>query len=287
MADIINVERIRNMSLELIRKLRVETNAGMSDCKKALEESAGDYDKAVDWLKAKSLIIAASKQDQEQKEGVVFVAFAQNKVVLGKCLCQTDFCARSEVFQAFVTDMSNAAIFSAIYGRDLNIVEAEQKATLSLREKISFGGYKTLTQSVDSQIFAYEHSNHKLGALVQLKMDSKVAGSKEINELGEHLAMQVVASNPIAISASDVSKDMVERQEAIFKQQIEEMPKKPAPQFVDKILKGKTEKWLKEVTLLEQECVWLPKVSIREVLTQMETKLNAKLEIVAFLREEI
>ena len=284
------------MNIELIKKLRAETNSAMNDCKLALQECNNDYEKALDWLKAKNLVIASSKQNNLQKEGRVFAFSSKGRYYIGKCLCETDFCAKSKgigSFEEFIHTISFDV--ENLFNADDSVIETENiksnikmhevNFTATLKEKVSFGGAKFLDENKNSQIFSYIHSNGKIGALVQLEIPHQISGLKEINELGANLAMQVVASNPLSLKEEDLSQEYKNRQYHIFSEQIKETNIREDKR--ENAINGKMKKWYKEICLLEQPAIWLQKTLVKDAISQIEKELNTKIKVVNYIREEI
>src|SRR5215467_9383292 len=219
------------ISAQDINKLRQMTGAGMMDCRKALTESNGDFEAAIDWLRKKGAKVAALRGDREAKEGVVLAkTTADNKTGIAICLsCETDFVSKNADFVAFAQSIMDAAISGNVKSADeLNalqingakIADLVNDKLASIGEKIGISKF----ERVDAPYVAsYIHGANRMGVLVGL--------SKEAPEAGKDIAMQIAAMNPVAVDSESVPAATVERERAIVTEQISADPKmagKPA-----------------------------------------------------------
>ncbi len=263
-------------------KLRKMTSAGMMDCKNALIEANGDFEKAVEIIREKGKLIAAKRADRETTEGAVLVRVDDRKAILVCLGCETDFVSATPDFKALAEEIADVAI--ANFPEDLealkackcsngHTVEEEISAqTGRTGEKHLLAYYSKLEAPFIAQ---YVHNN--------LKLASIIAFNKEVaEEIGKNVAQQVTAMNPISISEADCPKETIEKEMALYKQQILEDPKmagKPEA-MLENIAKGKLKKFFKEQTLEEQEFIWDNKVSVKEYIHAADK--DAK--VVAFRR---
>lgn len=240
-----------------INKLRQATGAGMMDCRKALTESNGDFEAAIDWLRKKGAKVAALRGDREAKEGVVLAkTTADNKTGIAVCVsCETDFVSKNADFVAFAQVIADAAIANNVKSiEELNNVSINgAKVADMVNDKLASIGEKigiTKFERVDAPYVAsYIHGANRIGVLVGM---DKVAA-----EAGKDVAMQIAAMNPVAVDASSVPAATVERERAIVTEQIKNDPKmagKP-DEMVAKIAEGKLNAFFKESTLLSQAFV--------------------------------
>jgi elongation factor Ts len=265
-----------------INKLRQSTGAGMMDCRKALTETNGDFEAAIDWLRKKGQKVAALRGDRDAKEGVVLAATtADNKTGIALCLsCETDFVSKNSDFVAFAQSIMNAAIANNVKSVDeLNevaingakIADLVNDKLASIGEKIGISKF----ERIDAEfVSSYIHGANRMGVLVGF--------SKEVGEAGKDLAMQIAAMNPVAIDANSVAADVVEREKAIVTEQIKNDPKmagKPE-EMISKIADGKLNAYFKENTLLAQPFVKDGGKSVGEYLKSAEGDVN----VVAFKR---
>ena len=240
-----------------INKLRQATGAGMMDCRKALTESNGDFEAAIDWLRKKGAKVAALRGDREAKEGVVLAkTTADNKTGIAVCVsCETDFVSKNADFVAFAQSITDAAIANNVRTiEELNNVTINGAKVADLvNDKLASIGEKigiTKLERVDAPYVAsYIHGANRIGVLVGM--------SKEAAEAGKDVAMQIAAMNPLAVDAASVPAVTVERERAIVTEQIQADPKmagKPA-EMIAKIAEGKLNAFFKESTLTSQAFV--------------------------------
>jgi len=265
-----------------INKLRQATGAGMMDCRKALTESNGDFEAAIDWLRKKGQKVAALRNDREAKEGVVLAkTTADNKTGIVLCLsCETDFVSKNADFIAFAQGIIDAAIENNVQSaEELNSVEINgAKVADSINDKLASIGEKigiSKFERLDAEYVAsYIHGSNRMGVLVGL--------NKAEAEAGKDVAMQIAALNPVAVDADSVSAEVVERERAIVTDVISADPKmagKPA-EMIAKIAEGKLNAFFKETTLLSQAFVKDGGKSVADYLKSV----NADLKVVAFKR---
>jgi elongation factor Ts len=240
-----------------INKLRQATGAGMMDCRKALTESNGDFEAAIDWLRKKGAKVAALRGDREAKEGVVLAkTTSDNKTGITVCVsCETDFVSKNADFVAFAQTIADAAIANNVKSIDeLNNVSINgAKVAELVNDKLASIGEKigiTKFERIDAAYVAsYIHGANRIGVLVGM--------DKEAAEAGKDVAMQIAAMNPVAVDASSVPATTVERERAIVTDQIKNDPKmagKP-DEMIAKIAEGKLNSFFKESTLLSQAFV--------------------------------
>jgi elongation factor Ts len=240
-----------------INKLRMQTGAGMMDCKKALEASNGDFDGAIDYLRAKGAKVAALRNDREAKEGaVIALTTADNTKGIVVCVnCETDFVAKNDAFVAFATSIANVALSTLPNTIDelLNckldgvlISERLNEQVGKIGEKISIGKYEKVESSA---VVPYIHAGNKLGVLVAL---NKLLNNNA--EIGKDIAMQIAAMNPIAINEAGVSSDRIEKERSIVIEQMKADPKMAGKtdDMLGKIAEGKLNAFFKESTLINQ-----------------------------------
>ena len=240
-----------------INKLRQMTGAGMMDCRKALTETNGDFEEAIDWLRKKGAKVAALRGDREAKEGVVIAqTTADNKTGIAVCISsETDFVSKNADFVAFAQSIADAAIQHNVKSADeLNnvaingakIADLVNDKLASIGEKIGISKFERLDAPY---VASYIHGAYRIGVLVGL--------SKEAADAGKDVAMQIAAMNPVAVDPDSVSADIIAREKAIVTEQIKNDPKmagKPDA-MIDKIADGKLNAFFKENTLTAQAYV--------------------------------
>jgi elongation factor Ts len=257
--------KLQNMSTATItaaeiNKLRQTTGAGMMDCRKALVESDGDFEKAIDYLRKKGQKVAALRSDREAKEGVIIAkTTADNKTgFIVTLACETDFVAKNSDFVDFAKSIMEVAIKNNL--KSLEELQTAKLEGVSIADKINdqvakIGEKIQLTrfERVDADgVAAYIHGAYRMGVLVGLTKNSA-----PVIEAGKDLAMQIAAMNPVAVDPESISADMIAREKAIVTDQIKNDPKmagKP-DEMIDKIAVGKLNAFFKENTLLAQAYV--------------------------------
>jgi elongation factor Ts len=240
-----------------INKLRQATGAGMMDCRKALTETNGDFEAAIDWLRKQGQKVAAKRSDREAKEGVVIAqTTADNKTGIVVCVsCETDFVSKNGDFVAFVQSIADAAISNNVKSlEELNSVSVGGAKVADLvNDKLASIGEKiavTKFERVDAPyVSSYIHGAYRIGVLVGL--------DKAAADAGKDVAMQIAALNPVAVDAASVPADVVAREKAIIMDVMKEDPKmagKPE-EMLSKIAEGKMGAYFKEQTLTAQAFV--------------------------------
>ncbi|WP_295769995.1 translation elongation factor Ts [uncultured Mucilaginibacter sp.] len=262
-----------------VNKLRQQTGAGMMDCKKALTETNGDFEAAIDYLRKKGAKVAASRQDRESNEGVVIARTSEDgkKGVIVELNCETDFVAKNAEFIAFANAIANEAVQNLPADVDgvnaleidtetgrTTIGEAITAMTGKIGEKIGVSKYAVLE---GEKIVAYIHGNFRLGVLVGL--NANPAGAEEA---GKDVAMQIAAMNPVALDKDGVDATTIERELAIAKEQIRAEGK--PEEMVEKIAAGKLNKFYKDSTLVNQEFVKDSSKSVAQFLTGVDKDLK-------------
>lgn len=245
------------ISAQDINKLRQMTGAGMMDCRKALTETNGDFEAAIDWLRKQGQKVAAKRSDREAKEGVVIAkTTSDNKAGIVVCVsCETDFVSKNADFVAFAQSIADAAINGNVKSLDeLNSADVNgAKVSDLVNDKLASIGEKigvTRFERIDAPFVAsYIHGANRIGVLVGF--------SKDAGEAGRDVAMQIAAMNPVAVDADSVPADVVTREKDIALEQIKQDPKmasKPAD-MLEKIAQGKLNAFFKENTLTAQAFV--------------------------------
>jgi len=240
-----------------INKLRQATGAGMMDCRKALTETNGDFEAAIDWLRKQGQKVAAKRSDREAKEGVVIATTTpDNKTGIIVCVsCETDFVSKNDDFVAFVKGIADAAIGQNIKSlEELNEAQVKGAKVADLvNDKLAAIGEKigiTRFERVEAPYVAsYIHGTNRIGVLVGL--------DKANPEAGKDVAMQIAALNPVAVDAASVPADVIAREKAIIVDVMKQDPKMAgkADEMLAKIAEGKMGAFFKEQTLTAQTFV--------------------------------
>ena len=251
-----------------VNKLRKMTGAGMMDCKKALVEADGDFDKAIEILRKKGQKLSEKRADRETKEGGVFACTSEDgsEAVLVAFTCETDFVAKNEDFKTLGGEIADAAMankpadLEALKTLSLGSQTVQEKSTELLGkigEKLEVTVYERMA---GEQVVSYVHSTGKLGVLVAL---AGVNGA-DVADAGKDIAMQIAAMNPIALDKEGVDPATVEKEIEIGKEQARQEGK--PEQMIEKIAQGKLNKFFKENTLLSQAFIKEPKQSVAQYL---------------------
>lgn len=267
-----------------VKKLRDLTGAGMMDCKKALSESNGDIDGAIDYLRKRGAKVAELRAGRDANEGVVItkVNADQTKGVVVYISCETDFVAKNEEFIKFVqtiTDIAmdkNCSTLAELLTQDMNgvtIKERVDEKVGAIGENISIAGFETLTGEM---IVPYNHSN-RVGVIVALNKK----GGDSFFAIGRDVAMQAAAMRPAVVDESSVTEDMKQREMAIAKEKA--IAEGKPESMVEKIAEGALKKFYKEMTLVNQEFVKDPKKTVAQVVSEVDKELK----IVGFKRCEL
>ena len=255
-----------------INKLRQQTGAGMMDCRKALVESNGDFEEAIDYLRKKGQKVAALRGDREAKEGVV-IAQTSDDHKTGYVInvsCETDFVSKNAEYIAFAQTVMDAAIANKVNSaEELNSVKiGEETVADKVNEQVAKIGEKISVSRFEKieapYVAAYIHGSYRMGVLVGL--------NKENIEAGKDVAMQIAAMNPIAIDQSSVSAETIERERNIAIEQIK-AEGKPA-EMAEKIAAGKVNKFFKESTLMAQAFVKDGNKSVSDYLKSIDPELK-------------
>lgn len=245
------------ISAQDVNKLRQMTGAGMMDCKKALTEANGDFEKAIEILRKKGQKVSASRSDKDATEGSVFVKVSDDRkeAVLIALNCETDFVAKNDEFQnlgkliaekAFTEKPSGKEALLALKAGDLSLSDKIIELVGKIGEKIEVSEYVYMKGET---VVPYIHAGAKLGVLVSLKG----VNGKDVTDAGKDVGMQIAAMNPVAVDDKSVDKSLIEKELEIAKAQI--LAEGKPENMVEKIAQGKLTKFFKENTLLAQAFV--------------------------------
>jgi elongation factor Ts len=277
----------------MVKELREKTGAGMMDCKKALAETAGDMEAAIDWLRAKGIAKADKKSGRTAAEGLVGIASSGTSAVVVELNSETDFVARNDAFQDLVrgiasvalsTDGSVDAISSANYpATGKSVSDTIKDAIATIGENMSLRRAAKLSVE-DGVVATYVHNAAadglgKLGVLVALKS----TGNKDaLTAIGRQVAMHVAATNPLAVRADEVDAAVAERERNIFIEQSRESGKPEA--IIEKMVEGRMRKFFEEVALLSQAFVINPDLTVAAAIKEAEKDVGAPIEITGMVR---
>jgi elongation factor Ts len=278
-----------------VKELRERTGAGMMDCKKALAETGGDMEAAVDWLRAKGLAAAAKKSSRVAAEGLIGVAVDGNRGAVVEVNSETDFVAKNDQFQDFVRTVTSLALQGG--GTVENLLAASFPGGGTVQEKLTnnvatIGENQSLRRAAvlqvgEGRVVSYVHNAAapglgKIGVLVALE---SAADQAELDTLGKHLAMHIAAANPLALRGEDLDPAMIERERAIATEKAKESGK-PA-EIVAKMVEGGIAKFRKESALLSQLFVMDSKTKVEDVIAAKAKELGAPIALNAFVRFQL
>jgi elongation factor Ts len=271
-----------NITATDVNKLRQMTGAGMMDCKKALVESDGDFEKAIDFLRKKGQKVANSRADRAANEGMVLarVSADNKKAIIVMISCETDFVAKSQDFTKFTNDVAEYAILNTpktvdeLKSANLNgrtVLENLTDLIGKVGEKMEVARYELIEAT---KTFIYNHPGNRLGTIVGFNKDT-VEG---LDQVGKEIAMQIAAMSPVAIDKGDVTQEIIDRELEIGREQARQEGK--PEEMLDKIAQGKLNKFYKESTLLNQEFVRDNKKTVGQYLIETDKDLK----VTAFVR---
>jgi elongation factor Ts len=262
-----------------INKLRQITGAGMMDCRKALTETGGDFDAAIDWLRKQGQKVAAKRQDREAKEGVVIARTnpTQTSAFVLCLACETDFVAKNSEFVAFAQSLIDIAVDKDL--KNLDELNAAPYGNITVSEKINEQVGKvgekigiTRFERIDATgVATYIHGTYRMGVIVGLNKHSEADISA-----GKDMAMQIAAMNPVAIDQASVPASVVEREKAIVLDLIKQDPKMAgkSDDMLEKIISGKLNSFFKESTLLAQPFVKDSNHTVADYLKSVDPALK-------------
>jgi elongation factor Ts len=280
----------------MVKDLRERSGAGMMDCKKALGETNGDIEAAIDWLRAKGLAAAGKKAGRTAAEGLVGVAVQGTKGVAVEVNSETDFVAKNEQFQGFVRDVTQLALTT---GDDVEallvarmgagtVQDALTANIATIGENQNLRRAKSLSVS-QGAVVSYVHNAAapgmgKIGVLVALEGD---APADKIEALGKQLAMHIAAAAPLALSGDGIDPAIIEREAAIAKEKAADKIAGKPPEVVEKIVKGPVDKFRKENALLTQAFVIDGKTPVQDVVAAEAKAAGGSIAIKDFVRFQL
>jgi len=264
------------ITASMVKELRERTDAPMMDCKKALEETGGDFQEAQDWLRKKGIAKAAKREDREAKEGVVVAKTnaSQTQGIVIALNCETDFVARNENFVNLTNKIADIALenFPATladllalpYEGNVTVGEKVAEQNGIIGEKVELSRYEPLT---GAQLLTYNHSNNKRSVLVALNKDGEA-----FSQAGRDVAMQIAAMNPISVSKDDVDQSVVAREIEVGKELARNEGK--SEDMLEKIALGRLNKFFQESTLLSQKFVKNGDQTVDQYLRGLDKELT-------------
>ena len=267
-----------------VKKLREKTGAGPMECKKALQDSGGDFEKAEKLLKEKGLAAVEKRAGRATNEGKVFIKVKDDgsRAVLVELASETDFVARNPEFIELGGKVAELALEKGYTEPNEELSGMVTALAAKIRDNMSLKPLKTVQASSNEYLTSYIHGDGAIGVVVKLAADKDGAIQKEeVKSLAFNLALHIAAFNPAALDRTKIDPAYLKEQEEIFRKQMEldeSLSKQPA-NVIDNILKGKVNKYLQEICLLEQGYVKDEKLTVEKVLDETGKQVGAKLSI--------
>jgi len=280
------------ITASMVKNLRETSGAGMLDCKKALVETNGNMEDAIDWLRKKGLASAQKKASRIAAEGLVSVYVEGNAGALVEVNSETDFVAKNDIFQDYVENSAKAAL--AVKGdldnlksfvcpvaqKDMGTILTDMIAKIGENMNLRRSAYIAVENGVVSSYIhnAAKPNLGKIGVLVALEGN---ADNAKMQELGKHIAMHIAATNPISLNIAEVPEEAVNREKAIFSEQALASGK-PA-NIVEKMVEGRIRKYYEEVVLEEQNFIMDPDKKVKDVIANFAKENNADVKLAGFI----
>ena len=282
-----------SITATMVKDLRDKTGAGMMDCKAALNETAGDMEAAVDWLRAKGLAKAAKKAGRIAAEGLIGLATDAKQAALVEVNSETDFVARNDTFQKMASGIAKAALVakgdldklakSKFPGGSASVADTVKEMIGTIGENMTLRRTAYLSAK-NGVVASYMHNTMapglgKIGVIVALE---STGDAEQLNTFGKQVAMHIAAANPQAVDIDSLDKALIERERAVLTEQAKESGK-PAP-VIEKMVEGRLRKFYEEVVLLAQAFVHDPDTTVAKAVAAAEKAAGATIKITGFHR---
>jgi len=282
------------ISASMVKELREKTGAGMLDCKKALEETNGEFENAVDWLRKKGLSAAAKKSDRVAAEGLIAVDVQGTTAVVVEVNAETDFVARNDKFQDFVRNVvkkahgkSDAeALKAAIYEGDQTVQDYLTHLIATIGENMNLRRVATLSVS-KGHIVSYVHNQiapglGKIGVMVAFETE---ADTSKLTTVGEGIAMHIAAMNTAALTSDGIDKALVEREAKILREKA--IAAGRPENIIEKMVESGVKTYLSEASLVEQAYVLDNKKKVADIVNELSKEIGTPVKLTGFLRFEL
>ena len=275
-----------------VQALREKTGVGMMDCKKALTESNGDMDKAVEILREKGLAASQKKAGRIAAEGIVLAKVCGDKGVVVEVNSETDFVAKNQDFQNFVSDVADAvvannpadldALFACKYpNSDMTVEQMQQEKVLTIGENIKIRRFAMYAEGTS---VAYVHMGGKIGVLLNMTLSDNIKGNEQALAMGRDIAMQIAAMRPSYLKADEVDAETLEKEKEILMAQA--LNEGKPQQVAEKMVNGRIKKYYSENCLLDQPFVKDDKISVSQYVANVAKELGGEISINCFTRFE-
>ncbi|MHC4337966.1 MAG: translation elongation factor Ts [Planctomycetota bacterium] len=284
------------ISASLVMKLRKISGQGMMDCKRALQEASGDIDKAMEILRKKGLATLTKRAQRETSEGIVVDRMSQDgkTAAMAMLCCETDFVTKSDDFVRAAEALGDCALAcsadegvdsvleTSVDGRKFNDIVTETVSKTG--EKIQVGDFAKYQLDGPGRISIYVHFNKKVGTMVEIETsDEQVAASDTLKQTAADIAMHITATKPLALDKEGIGPEIIEREKAIYAEQVKNKP----ANIIDKIVEGKMKKFFVENCLVEQRFVKDDSKSVAQVLAEAAKQAGGQAKIKRFVRLEV
>jgi elongation factor Ts len=282
------------ISASMVKELREKTGAGMLDCKKALEETNGDFENAVDWLRKKGLSAAAKKSDRVAAEGLIAVDVQGTTAVVVEVNAETDFVARNDKFQDFVRNVVKKAhgkadaeaLKASVYEGTQTVQDYLTHLIATIGENMNLRRVATLSVS-KGHIVSYVHNQiapglGKIGVMVAFETEAD--GSK-LTTVGEGIAMHIAAMNPAALTSEGIDKALVEREAKILREKA--IAAGRPENIIEKMVESGVKTYLSEASLVEQAYVLDNKKKVADIVNEVSKEIGTPVKLTGFLRFEL
>jgi len=292
----IGVFEMAEISASMVMKLRKISGQGMMDCKKALVEANGDIDEAMEILRKKGMATLAKRSERETSEGIIVSKTGEGGRVaaLAALCCETDFVARSKDFVSAAEALSDYALACPAESKVENVLETSidgkkysevlTEAVSKTGEKIQVGDFAKYRLEGPGLISVYIHFNKKVGTMVEIEANSDdVGGADAIKRTAMDIAMHITATKPLALDKKGISSETIEKEKAIFAEQVKNKP----ANIIEKIVEGKMRKVFAENCLVEQGFVKDDSKTVAQVLTEAAKQAGGEAKIKRFVRFDV
>jgi len=280
------------ISASQVMELRSATGAGMMDCKKALEESGGDMEKARDYLRKKGIALAAKRSDRETTEGGIAIAQSDDKhtAAMVRLACETDFVSRNEQFQGLLGQITGQVLAAGdadvlsqpVVNGEGTVENLITTAVGVIGENIQLVEAARISVTGQGMVSGYVHTNGKIGVLVALQTQGAPGDLAALEQLGRDVAMHIAASNVAAVSEAQIDPAVLEKEREVFIAQAQESGK--SADIAEKMVQGRLKKFVKEISLLDQPFVKDPDKSVSAVLAEAGKAQGTAVAVEQFIK---
>ena len=278
-----------SISASQVKELREKTSAGMMDCKKALEESKGDFEAAVEWLRVKGLSAAAKKSDRVAAEGLVNAATSGNSGAVVEINSETDFASRNDKFKELVNNITQHVLKAPSADNittDAKAAEVIKTAIATIGENLVFRRAEKYTVTGNGLVHTYVHGEGKIGVMIEVGASTAAAAtSSDAKTFAADVCLHIAAMNPMKVSSDQIPTEVVAKEKEILKLKNLEQGKKP--EMIEKIVEGQIRKYLAENSLLDQPFVKNPDLKVSDYMKEAGKKAGGDLTIKRFVRLEL